>query len=68
MRICSECNTEMVHGLNLIGGFHGEKMQLSDRLPKGNMNKITVKAAVCPKCGYIFFYTDDIENVKKIAK
>lgn len=68
MKICSECNTQMIENLNLIGGFHGEKIQLSNRFPKGNVNKITVKAAVCPGCGNINFYTDDIENVKKIVK
>ena len=68
MRLCSKCNKEMIEDLNLMGGLHGEKIEVSNRFPKGNSNKITVKAAVCSKCGNISFYTNDIKNIQKISK
>lgn len=64
MRKCSACHIEMVEGLNLLGDFHGEKIKLGERLPK----KITIKAAVCPECGKIELYTEDLQNVKKLVK
>lgn len=64
MRRCLNCQCDMIENLYLRGELHGERIKLGERLPK----KITVKAAVCPECGYIEIYTDDVDEVKKLKK
>lgn len=48
-----------------MGWLHGEKIEISNRFTKGNSNKITVKAAVCPKCGNISFTQMILKIYKK---
>lgn len=64
MRSCSSCQIEMIEDLYLRGNFHGESIMLGKRFPK----RITIKAAVCPQCGKIELYTEDLESVKKLNK
>jgi len=66
MRKCLRCSCEMVEGLNMLSSM-GSKLQLANRFPKGLMNSIKAKAAVCPQCGYIELYTEDLENVRNLT-
>jgi predicted nucleic-acid-binding Zn-ribbon protein len=57
----------MVEGLNIMSSM-GYELQLTHRFPKGIMNRIKAKASVCPQCGYIELYTEDLEIVKNLTK
>ena len=67
MRECLKCNCEMVEGLNILSSM-GSELQLANRFPKGLIKKIKTKASVCPQCGYIELYTEDLENVRNLTK
>lgn len=64
MRRCEECGVDMIDNMYLMGGFHGERIKLGKTLPK----KIDVKAAVCPVCGKVELYTDDLKVVKGLKR
>jgi len=67
MKKCLKCQSDMVEGLNILSTM-GSELQLANRFPKGQMNKVKVKVYVCPQCGYIELYTEDLENLKHLTK
>jgi len=61
MRKCLRCNEEMVENLAVKAG--GYSAILTQRgILKDSLGK--VKCAVCPKCGYIENYIEDISKLE----
>ncbi len=63
MRKCIRCNSEMIENLFLstndaMGLSVGEKGLFKKSLGKAS-------AAVCPECGYLETYIDNIEKLKR---
>lgn len=65
MRKCLRCNTEMIEDLDVKveGACYGIKVTQQGFF-KGNLGKVC--CAVCPKCGYMENYIQDISKVKNI--
>ena len=66
MRICKQCNSEMIEGFNvkMDGAGYGIKIVKTDEviIPK-SIGKI--KACICPKCGEVYLYIENLEKLKK---
>lgn len=66
MRICKQCNSEMIEGFNvkMDGAGYGIKIVKTDEviIPK-SIGK--TKACICPKCGEVFLYIENLEKLKK---
>lgn len=67
MRECLRCKTKMIENLDIKveGGAYGIKIT-EQGIFKGNLGKI--KCAVCPNCGYVETYLDELTKVKSIDK
>ncbi len=63
MRKCLRCNVEMKEGLVVMtaGGYAVDVREKG--MFKGSLGKIS--AAVCPECGYLETYLQDLEKLKK---
>lgn len=66
MRKCLRCNVEMVENLDVKveGGAYGLKVT-KQGVFKDNLGKF--KCAVCPECGYIETYIQDISKIKRLV-
>ena len=64
MRKCIRCECEMRenYDVKVEGGAYGLKIA-KPGLFKDNLGKIHV--AICPECGYIELYLDDIAKIMK---
>ena len=64
MRICIRCEREMIENLDVKveGAAYGLKVT-EQGLFKNNLGKVHV--AVCPECGYLEFYLDDVSRLRK---
>ena len=66
MRICKQCNSEMIEGFNvkMDGAGYGIKIVKTDEviIPK-SIGK--TKACICPKCGEVSLYIENLEKLKK---
>lgn len=65
MRICPQCQYEMIEGFDvkIEGAAYGIKIATGVGIFASRIEK--PKVAVCPKCGEVSLY---IENVDKISK
>ena len=67
MRKCIRCNQDMIENLeiNVSNGAYGINV-----LEKGFFKKSLgrIKCAVCPECGYLETYIDDITKIKNLSK
>ena len=65
MRICRQCECEMVEGFDIKveGAGYGIKIASGTGIFANRIEK--PKVAICPKCGEISLY---IENIDKISK
>lgn len=65
MRICRQCQCEMIEGFDVKveGAGYGIKIATGTGIFANRIEK--PKVAICPKCGEISLY---IENVNKISK
>lgn len=65
MRICPQCQNEMVNGFDVKveGGGYGIKIASGTGIFANRIEK--PKVAICPKCGEISLY---IENVDVISE
>ena len=68
MRKCSRCETEMVEDLTyrLELGRYNSGWIAAEGIIRKNLGEPSV--AVCPKCGYIEFYLDDLSEIEDYAK
>lgn len=66
MRKCLRCEKIMVEDLVFKVQNGGNGIDVRERgLIKLSLD--TVKCAVCPECGYVETYIDNLNDVKKIA-
>ena len=66
MRTCIRCNTDMIEdcGIKVKGGGYG--IVLTDdenKLWGGRMG--APKVAICPRCGEVSIYLEDVEQLKR---
>lgn len=71
MRKCIRCDVEMIGGLNILSTMHQDALrvtrpQTSGMLPKNWFGNL--KAAVCPKCGYVETYLDRLDKIQQYQK
>ena len=62
MRICKQCNSEMIEGFNvkMDGAGYGIKIVKTDEvIIPISIGKI--KACICPKCGEVSLYIDNFK-------
>ena len=64
MRKCPHCNIEMEEDYVLLDGGHGFQVKLGKqgRLFSKEISKL--KAAVCPQCGHVELYVEDLKEAK----
>ena len=67
MRKCIRCNQEMIENLeiNVSNGAYGIDIREKGFF-KNSLGRI--KCAVCPECGYLETYIDDITKIKNLSK
>lgn len=65
MRKCIRCECEMAenYDVKVEGGAYGLKIT-KQGIFQDNLGK--VHAAVCPKCGYLEFYLEDVTKINKL--
>lgn len=68
MRKCIRCDAEMVEGLDIRDTMYSTILRVtrpgtSGQLPKNYFGD--VKAAVCPKCGYLETYLSSLDKIQK---
>ena len=67
MRQCIRCNQEMIENLEINVSSGGYGIDIREKgLFKNSLGRI--KCAVCPECGYLETYIDDITKIKNLSK
>ena len=68
MRMCIRCNAEMVENCGIKVEGHAYRVILIDDERKWWGGRIdTPKVAICPKCGEVSLYIEDVEQLRKLA-
>lgn len=68
MRKCVRCGVEMKEGLELKTTMNSDMIRVVRSGTTGTLSKNylgDVKAAVCPECGYLELYVEDLERVRQ---
>ena len=66
MRKCLRCQKEMIEDLELITSNGSFGIVVKEKgLFKGSLGK--TKCAVCPICGYVETYIDDLDKIKELV-
>ena len=68
MRECIRCKTNMIENLDIRESFYGSVLKVTRPDTQGAMRKNvfgSIKAAVCPKCGYIETYLSQLDKIQK---
>lgn len=68
MRKCVRCGVEMKEGLELKTTMHCEAIRVVRSKTTGTLSKNYLgdaKAAVCPVCGCLELYVEDLEQVRQ---
>ena len=68
MRKCLRCDAEMKEGLELKTTMNCEAIRVVRAKTTGTLSKNflgEVKAAVCPACGHLELYVEDLERVRQ---
>lgn len=68
MRKCIRCDIEMLEGLEIKEPMHCSMLKVTRPetlgvMPKDNFGYI--KAAVCPKCGYVEIYLSHLDKIQQ---
>ncbi|MBQ8472036.1 MAG: nucleic acid-binding protein [Bacilli bacterium] len=67
MRKCLRCESEMLENLEIMVSNGGYGIDVREKgIFKTSLGKI--KCAVCPKCGYVENYLEDLEKIKKLKE
>ena len=67
MRKSRRCNQEMIENLEINVSNGGYGIDIREKgLFKNSLGRI--KCAVCPECGYLETYIDDITKIKNLSK
>ena len=67
MRKCIRCNQEMIENLEINVSNGGYGIDIREKgFFKNSLGRI--KCAVCPECGYLETYIDDITKIKNLSK
>lgn len=67
MRKCIRCNQEMIENLEINVSSGGYGIDIREKgFFKNSLGRI--KCAVCPECGYLETYIDDITKIKNLSK
>lgn len=67
MRKCLRCESEMLENLEIMVSTGGYGIDVREKgLFKTSLGKI--KCAVCPKCGYVEAYLEDLEKINKLKE
>ena len=67
MRKCIRCNQDMIENLEINVSSGGYGIDIREKgLFKNSLGKI--KCAVCPKCGYLETYIDDLTKIQNLYK
>lgn len=63
MRICNQCQCEMIEGFDVKveGGGYGIKISKGTGIFAKRIEK--PKVAICPKCGEISLYLENIDQI-----
>ena len=63
MRVCKQCQSEMVDGFDIKveGAGYGIKISKGDGIFAKRIEK--PKVAVCPKCGEVSLYIENIDAI-----
>ncbi len=65
MRKCIRCGAEMKEGCQIMSEFSIYGIVLSkdeDKMLRGRLGR--PKVAICPECGEVSMYVDDVEKLK----
>ena len=62
MRTCNRCNCQMVEGFAVRGYVRGEQVSIKTSHKLFAKSLGLLSAAVCPNCGEVSMYLDDIEK------
>ena len=68
MRKCIRCDVEMKEGLGLKTTMNSDMIRVVRSKTTGTLSKNYlggVKAAVCPVCGCLELYVEDLERVRE---
>ena len=71
MRKCIRCNVEMIENLDIRDTLSGYGLKVTRPETQGTMPRNHfghIKAAVCPKCGYIETYLDRLDKIQREGK
>lgn len=65
MRICSQCQCEMLEGFDVKveGAGYGIKISKGNGIFANRIEK--PKVAICPKCGEISLYVENIDRISE---
>lgn len=65
MRKCIRCKSEMIEDyyLKVKGGNYGITIATSKKIFADRIGEL--KVAICPKCGEVSTYIDNIDKIKK---
>lgn len=71
MRKCIRCDIEMLEGLDIREPMHGSMLKVTRPetlgvMPKNNFGNL--KAAVCPKCGYVEIYLSRMDKIQQYSR
>ena len=66
MRTCIRCNTKMVEdcGVKIQGAGYTFVITENENIMFGSQSIGKPKAAVCPNCGEISFYLEDVKQLR----
>ena len=68
MRKCIRCDTEMLEGLDIRETMNSSVLRVIRPKTTGTLRRNyfgDVKAAVCPKCGYLETYLSRMDKIQK---
>jgi len=66
MRKCIRCNQNMLENLEINVSNGGYGIDIREKgLFKNSLGRI--KCAVCPECGYLETYIDDVTKIKNLS-